>query len=449
MNVAGPTTLSARHERIRSWGLNLIKSSAMNILVVGSGGREHTLAWKLLRSQNVQKVFCIAGNGGTALLKNCENLPATEEDFPKIAHYAKEKAVSFVVVGPEAPLAGGIRDFLEKEGIAVFGPTKAGAKIEASKWWAKRLMREVGIPTAQGEIFTDAAKAKRYISEQGAPIVVKADGLAGGKGVTVAETIEEAHSAIDALFAAKTEQVVVEECLSGEEVSVLAITDGITIRPLLPAQDHKRIGEGDTGKNTGGMGAYSPAPIMTPELLQTVTETVLEPTIKGLRDRAINYQGVLYAGLMITPQGEAKVLEFNCRFGDPETQAVLPLLETPLDEIILACLEKRLHQLPPFQWSPKKALCVVAASEGYPGAYEKGKAITGFPKTDDVLIFQAGTCLDEDGKLVTSGGRVLGVTGLGDDFDRAAENAYKAIAQIHFSGLYYRSDIGYRVRNLD
>ena len=420
----------------------------MNVLVVGSGGREHTLAWKLLQSPNVEKVFCVPGNGGTALLPNCYNLPATEEDFVAITNYAQENAVSFVIVGPEVPLAKGIRDTLQEASIAVFGPTQAGAQIEASKWWAKALMLELGIPTATGETFTDATDAKAYVSEQTAPIVVKADGLAAGKGVTVAATREEANRAIDALFAAETEQVVVEECLTGEEISVLAVTDGITVRPLLPAQDHKRIGEGDTGANTGGMGVYAPAPLMNPTLMTQVIETVLQPTIDGLRERGIDYQGVLYAGLMITPQGEIKVLEFNCRFGDPETQAILPLLETPLDRIILACLEKRLDQLPPLIWSRKKALCVVAASQGYPGTYEKGKAITGITESPEALVFHAGTRLDHEGKLVTSGGRVLGVTGLGDDFDQAAACAYSAIEQIQFSGCYYRRDIGHRVRNV-
>ncbi|AFZ42265.1 phosphoribosylamine--glycine ligase [Halothece sp. PCC 7418] len=419
----------------------------MNVLVVGSGGREHTLAWKLLQSPNVENVFCVPGNGGTALLPHCQNLPATEEDFSKIGQYAKEKAVAFVIVGPELPLAKGIRDFLEQQNIPVFGPTETGAQIEASKWWAKALMQDVGIPTAVGETFTDAETAKAYVTQQGAPIVVKADGLAAGKGVTVAETVESAHTAIEGLFAADTEQVVVEECLVGEEVSVLALTDGITVRPLLPAQDHKRIGEGDTGGNTGGMGAYAPAPLLSAERLAQVTETILQPTVDALRDRAIDYQGVLYAGLIVTPEGDSKVLEFNCRFGDPETQAILPLLETPLDEVIMACLEKRLHELPPLKWSSQKALCVVAASQGYPGSYEKGKEITGTTQDWDAFVFHAGTRLDAEGHLLTSGGRVLGVTGLGDDFDQAAEKAYSAIAQIKFSGCYYRSDIGYRVRS--
>jgi len=420
----------------------------MNVLIVGSGGREHTLAWKLRQSPTVEQVFCIPGNGGTALLPNCQNLLAAEDDFVTIAKYAKEKAVSWVIVGPELPLTQGIRDALQQDNIPVFGPTQTGAQIEASKWWAKSLMQEEGIPTATGETFTDAATAKAYISQQGAPIVVKADGLAAGKGVTVAKTVEQAHHATDALFSANTQQVVVEQCLIGDEVSVIAVTDGITVRPLLPAQDYKRIGEGDTGANTGGMGSYAPAPVMNSELLNQVTETILQPTINALRDRGIEYQGVLYAGLIITSEGEPKVLEFNCRFGDPETQVMLPLLETPLDEIITACLEKRLEKLPPLQWSQQKALCVVAASEGYPGSYEKGKEITGLDKVSDALVFHAGTRLNAEQKLLTSGGRVLGITGLGKDFNQAAETAYRAIAQIHFSGCYYRSDIGYQVRDV-
>jgi len=418
----------------------------VNVLVIGSGGREHALAVSLVQSPNVDQVFCLPGNGGTALIPNCENLPAKEEDFATIAYYAKEKAIAFVVVGPEAPLAKGICDAVRQEGIAVFGPTQAGAQIEASKWWAKALMQEVGVPTAMGETFTDAETAKEYIKQQGAPIVVKADGLAAGKGVTVAETVETAYRAVDNLFAAHIEQIVVEQYLKGQEVSVLGITDGITVRPLLPAQDYKRIGEGDRGPNTGGMGSYAPVPFLSSDFVNQVRETILQPTINGLRQRGIHYQGVLYAGLMVSPTGEAKVLEFNCRFGDPEIQAILPLLETPLDEVITACLEQRLDQFPALKWSSQKALCVVAASQGYPGSYEKGYEITGIGNYPDTLVCHAGTRLTEEGKLLTSGGRVLSVTGLGDDFDQAAERAYRAIAQINFSGCYYRSDIGYQVR---
>lgn len=417
----------------------------MNVLIVGGGGREHTLAWKLLQSPNVEKVFCLPGNGGTALLPNCQNLTGNEEDFDRIATCAKKKKVAFVVVGPEAPLAKGITEALAEFDIPVFGPTQAGAKIEASKWWAKSLMQNVAIPTAFGETFTHAENAKNYIRKQGAPIVVKADGLAAGKGVTVAETVEEATEAVDVLFANDVTQVVVEEYLAGEEVSVLAVTDGITVRPLLPAQDHKRIGEGDTGQNTGGMGAYAPAPLLTSGLLTEITKQVLQPTVEALRERGIIYQGVLYAGLILTPEKKVKVLEFNCRFGDPETQVILPLLETPLDELILACLEQRLKDFPPLQWSGKRALCVVASAAGYPGNYEKGEVISGIPELEEVLVFHAGTRLTDKQQLLTNGGRVLGVTGLGDTLKEAADRAYSAIAQINFSGCYYRTDIGYQV----
>ena len=415
----------------------------MNVLIVGSGGREHTLAWKLLQSPNVQKVFCLPGNGGTAQLPNCQNVAGSEEDFDRIATCAKKRKAAFVVVGPEAPLAQGITDALAEFDIPVFGPTQAGAKIEASKWWAKSLMQNVAIPTAFWETFTNADRAKSYIQKQGAPIVVKADGLAAGKGVTVAETVEEASQAVDALFANGTAQVVVEEYLVGEEVSVLAVTDGITVRPLLPAQDYKRIGEGNTGQNTGGMGAYAPAPLVTSGLLTEIKKQVLQPTIDALRERGITYQGVLYAGLMLTAQKEVKVLEFNCRFGDPETQVILPLLETPLDELILACIEQRLQDFPPLQWCGKRALCVVASAAGYPGSYEKGHEITQLP--EEALVFHAGTCLTQKQKLLTNGGRVLGVTGLGDTLKEAAARAYSAIAQVKFSGCYYRTDIGYQV----
>ncbi|HAX78493.1 MAG TPA: phosphoribosylamine--glycine ligase, partial [Cyanobacteria bacterium UBA11372] len=307
----------------------------MKVLVVGNGGREHALAWKLLQSEQIQQVFCTPGNGGTAVMERCQNLPLRVDDFEGMARFARENDISLVVVGPELPLSLGIADYLRSQNIPVFGPTRAGAQIEASKAWAKALMQEAKMPTAKAVVFADAASAKAYVKAQGAPIVVKADGLAAGKGVTVAQTVEEALAAVEEVFSNSFGMVVIEECLTGEEVSVLALTDGLTIRPLLPAQDHKRIGEGDTGPNTGGMGAYAPAPLLTPQLMQRIEKEVLHNAIAHLRKRKIDYRGVLYAGLMITPQGEPKVLEFNCRFGDPETQAILPLLETPLEELML------------------------------------------------------------------------------------------------------------------
>lgn len=419
----------------------------MKALVVGNGGREHALAWALLRSPNVEQVFCTPGNGGTASTQNCQNLPIKVDDFAAIAQAVADNSIDLVVVGPELPLSLGISDYLQQRNIKVFGPNKESAQIEASKSWAKALMQEAGVPTADSETFTEAQAAIAYIQQQGAPIVVKADGLAAGKGVIVATTEAEACAAVEELFRQGFSKLVVEEFLEGEEVSVLALTDGITIRPLLPAQDHKRIGEGDTGKNTGGMGAYADAPIATPAIMQQIEQEILQPTITTLQKRGIDYRGVLYAGLMITPEGKAKILEFNCRFGDPETQAVLPLLATPLDSLLLACAEQKLAQHPPIKWQEGTAVCVVAASGGYPDAYEKGKVITGIETAEkkEAIVFQAGTKL-EAGKVVTDGGRVLGVTAIGKDFSSAIAQVYSAIECIEFEKMYYRRDIGHRVR---
>ncbi|MFM7424313.1 MAG: phosphoribosylamine--glycine ligase, partial [Elainella sp.] len=410
------------------------------------------LAWKLLQSEQVQQVFCVPGNGGTATLANCSNLDLAQEDFAAIAQFASSNAVDLVVVGPEAPLAAGITDYLQAQNLTVFGPSQAGAQIEASKAWAKALMAEAGIPTAAARVFTEAEAAiayvQTYVQTTGAPIVVKADGLAAGKGVTVAADLDEAIAAIQASFGgqfgAAGEQVVIEECLQGQEVSVLAVTDGLTIRPLLPAQDHKRIGEGDTGANTGGMGAYAPAPIATPELMARVQREVLEPALQALRQRGIDYRGVLYAGLMISPEGDPKVIEFNCRFGDPETQVVLPLLQTPLEQVLLACAQQNLADLPPLSWHPGAAASVVVAAPGYPGSYPKGIPIGGLDQAESqgAVVFHAGTRLKES--LVSDGGRVLNVTAVGDSLQQALDNAYRAIDQIQFEGMYYRRDIGHR-----
>ncbi len=423
----------------------------MKVLVIGNGGREHALAWKLLQSEKINKLVCVPGNGGTATLPGCENLPLAVDDFAGISEYAINHGISLVVVGPEVPLAQGITDYLQNQGLMVFGPNKAGAQIEASKAWAKALMEEAGVPTAKAAVFTEAAPAKAYIQSQGAPIVIKADGLAAGKGVTVAETIAQAEEAIEAIFQGQFgsagSSVVIEECLLGQEVSVLALTDGLTIRPLLPAQDHKRVGEGDTGENTGGMGAYAPAPIATPELMARVQTEVLERTITALQARGIDYRGILYAGLMISPDGDFRVLEFNCRFGDPETQVILPMLETPLEDLILACIEQRLGDMPPIAWKQGAAATVVAAAGGYPGEYAKGKVITGLAaaQTAGATVFHAGTRLNAAQEVVTDGGRVLNVTGLGEDFQEALAQAYAGIEHIQFDQMYYRRDIGYRV----
>jgi phosphoribosylamine--glycine ligase len=419
----------------------------VKILVVGNGGREHAIAWTLLQSPQVEKVFCTPGNGGTATLKGCENYPISVEDFEGIKNLVQNQDISLVVVGPELPLALGITDYLQQHNIKVFGPNQAGAQLEASKAWSKAFMEDAGIPTAKAAVFTDAASAKAYI--QTAPIVVKADGLAAGKGVTVATTVEMAHEAIDTIFAGEFGQdnlrVVVEDFLTGQEVSVLALTDGLTIRPLVPAQDHKQVGEGDTGPNTGGMGAYAPTPHLPPELLSRVQQSVLEPTLATLRQRGIDYRGVVYAGLMISPEGEIQVLEFNCRFGDPETQTVLALLETPLEEVLLACCEQRLEQVS-LIWKSGVSVCVVLASGGYPGSYQKGKVITGIENAEasGAIIFHAGTQL-QDGQILTDGGRVLGVTAVGSTFQEAITQTYKAVNYINFEGLYYRRDIGCRV----
>jgi phosphoribosylamine---glycine ligase len=423
----------------------------VRVLVVGNGGREHALVWKLLQSPQVQQVICVPGNGGTATLERCHNLPLSLTDFAGVGRFALVNNIALVVVGPELPLAAGITDHLRQQGLTVFGPTQAGAQIESSKSWAKALMQEANIPTAAAATFTDAAAAKAYVQAQGAPIVVKADGLAAGKGVTVAATVEAAITAIDQCFQGEFgsagQQVLIEACLTGQEVSILAVTDGLTIRPLLPAQDHKQIGEGDTGENTGGMGAYAPAPIVTPTLLARIQAAVLEPAIAALRQRKIDYRGILYAGLMITPEGEPQVIEFNCRFGDPETQAILPLLETPLEKLLLACAQQKLADFPELVWQPGACACVVLAAAGYPGKYSKGLPISGIRAAEEsgAVVFHAGTSLKHQ-QLLTNGGRVLGVTAVGADFDQAIGQAYGAIEQIQFEGMYYRRDIGHRVR---
>ncbi|MCA6510131.1 MAG: phosphoribosylamine--glycine ligase [Pseudanabaena sp.] len=418
----------------------------MKVLVVGSGGREHALAWKLLQSPNINRVFCIPGNGGTATMQNCQNVSLSIDDFEGILRFAQVQGVGFTIVGPELPLALGIVDYFQAAEALIFGPTKEGAQIEASKSWAKALMKEANIPTAASATFTSLETAQAYVQEQGAPIVIKADGLASGKGVTVAMTLEEATEAIDRIFAGQFgsagETVVIEEFMVGQEVSVLAVTDGKTIRPLSPAQDHKRLGDGDTGPNTGGMGAYAPAPIATPELMAKVQTQVLEPAIAALNARGIDYRGCLYAGLMITPEGEPKVVEFNCRLGDPETQAVLPLLDTNLDDLLMACIEGNLANFPSIKWKKQSSVCVVMAAGGYPDKVDMGQFITGIGKAEDLgaFVFQSGTKL-KNNALVTNGGRVLGVTALGEDIKNAIANVYSAIEFVAYDGMYYRKDI--------
>ncbi len=417
----------------------------MKIVVVGSGGREHALAHQLVRSPGVECCYCLPGNGGTATLAKAENIDLAVDRLEEITQFCQTQAVDLVVIGPELPLTLGLGDRLREVGIKVFGPGQVGAQLEASKSWAKTLMIEAGVPTALGETFTELTAAQAYLRQQGAPIVVKADGLAAGKGVVVAMTELEAQTAIADLFAQGFSKIVIEDYLPGEEVSVLALTDGISVRPLLPAQDHKRIGEGDTGPNTGGMGVYAPAPLATPTLMEKITETILKPTVAQLRTRGIDYRGVLYAGLMVAPDGTVKVLEYNCRFGDPETQAILPLLETPLEDVLLACVEQRLDQFPPLRWKEASAVCVVLAAGGYPGNYNKGQAISGLDQATALgaSVFHAGTTLDQD-QILTNGGRVLGVTALGTSLETAITEAYRVLEPIQFDGMYYRRDIGHR-----
>jgi phosphoribosylamine---glycine ligase len=425
----------------------------VKVLVVGNGGREHALVCSLLRSETIKQIYCVPGNGGTAKLDRCYSLGLEVNDFEGIARFCTVNNMGMVVVGPEVPLALGITDYLKQRNIPVFGPSRAGAQIESSKAWAKELMVEAGIPTAKAATFKDLAAAKEYVQQQGAPIVIKADGLAAGKGVTVAATVEAAIGALEACFGGQFgeagQSVLIEACLVGEEASILAVTDGITIRPLLPAQDHKRIGEGDTGENTGGMGVYAPAPVVTPAIMERVQKEVLEPAIALLKKRNIPYCGILYAGLMITPQGDPQVIEFNCRFGDPETQAILPLLETPLEKLMLACAEGRLASFPELEWRSGVSACVVLAADGYPGKYRKGLPITGIAAAESTgaMVFHAGTQLKSSGELVSEGGRVLGVTALGENFDQAFERAYAAADMIEFEGKYCRRDIGHRVRS--
>ena len=414
----------------------------MKLLIVGSGGREHALAWKLAQSPLVSQLLCVPGNPGMAAVAQCIN-----GDPLSLAQSLK---VDFVVVGPEVPLAEGLVDQLNASGIAAFGPNQQAAQLEGSKDFCKQLLKKYNIPTATFETFNEAAPAKEYLRNQSFPIVIKADGLAAGKGVIIAQGLEEAQSAVDSLFELQSghasPKLVIEEYLEGEEVSLIALTDGQTLIPLVPAQDHKRIGEGDTGPNTGGMGCYSPVPAFDTTLYNYAVREILEPTLKALQSEGIEYRGALYAGLMLTKDGP-KVLEYNCRFGDPETQVILPRLQSDLLPLLLACAGAGDQKLADMscQWTNQAAVCVVMASQGYPGDYRKGDAIRGLDEAaqSGAVVFHAGTKSDGQG-IITSGGRVLGVTALGDDFQAAREACYTAIEQIHFDGAYHRRDIGWR-----
>ena len=415
----------------------------MNILVIGSGGREHALYWKLSESPQTEQIYAIPGNPGMDA-----SAAIALDDHAKILRFVKEKDIGLVVVGPEVPLMNGLVDELEEAGIRAFGPRANAAEIEGSKSFAKDLMKKYGIPTARYEVFTAAEPARAYIRQEGAPIVVKADGLAAGKGVIVAMTEQEALDAVDAImedhsFGDAGARVVIEEFMEGEEASLLAFTDGTTIRPMISAQDHKRAYDGDRGPNTGGMGTYAPAPVMTPEMTERAVEEILKPTIAAMAKEGRVYRGCLYLGLMVTADGP-KVVEFNARFGDPETQVVLPLLDSDLVAIMCACADGTLADVP-IRWKDGAAVCVVLASGGYPGHYDKGQEIHGLADAEAMgaLVFHAGTAM-KDGKLVTNGGRVLGVVGRGADISSAVDAAYAAATKISFKDAYYRKDIAHR-----
>jgi phosphoribosylamine---glycine ligase len=425
----------------------------VNVLVVGSGGREHALAWKIAQSPQVETVYCAPGNAGIARVAECVDIGVN--DFGRLVAFAKEKNVGLTVIGPEDPLSKGVVDRFAREGLLVFGPTGAAAQLEASKAFAKRLMEKYDIPTAKYGEFADAESAIAYVREQGAPIVIKADGLAAGKGVTVAHDVDTAVAAIraamtDKVFGDAGARVIVEECLVGEECSILAFTDGETVLSMAPSQDHKPALDGDLGPNTGGMGAYSPAPLVTDELFDEIDRTVMRPCVAGLASDGTPYTGILYAGLMITQDGP-KVVEFNCRFGDPETQVVLPRMKSDIISAFLACCDGTLDALE-LEWEDAACVSVVMASGGYPGPYEKGKVITGIDDAEDdpaVTVFNAGTKAG-DGGLLTNGGRVLNVTATGPDIPGAIDAAYRAVGKVHFEGAHYRTDIGAKaIRHLE
>jgi len=418
----------------------------MNVLIVGDGGREHALAWKISQSPKVERVFVAPGNAGTAA--DAENVEISAGDFPALIKFAKGNRVRLSVVGPEAPLAAGIVDAFRDAGLRVFGPDKAAAELEASKVFCKNLLRDTDVPTADYQVFNNPDDAVKFLKgREDVPVVVKADGLAAGKGVIVCRRRDEALTAVEMIarrraFGAAGDRMVIEERLDGQEASVLAITDGRTLVTLQPAQDHKPAYDGDTGPNTGGMGAYCPAPLVDDEMLHWIERHVLVPTVHGMKHAGRPFNGVLYAGLMITNQGP-KVLEYNVRFGDPECQPLLMRLKTDLVDVLEAAIDGRLDQLDPLQWDPRPAVCVVMASEGYPGSYTKGHPIRGLDeaaKLADVKVFHAGTKTSE-GQVVTAGGRVLNVTALGNNIANAKFNAYRAVKCIRWSGAWCRKDI--------
>jgi phosphoribosylamine--glycine ligase len=418
----------------------------MKVLVVGGGGREHALAWRLAQSPRVQLVYVAPGNGGTGRDRRLRNVPYTSNEA--LADFAMSEGIAFTVVGPEAPLASGVVDVFRAAGLRIFGPTRAAAQLESSKDFAKAFMQRHGIPTAQYRTFTDAAAARAYVADRGAPIVIKADGLAAGKGVVVAQTVDEALAAIDMMLlgnrlGSSGARVVIEDFLEGEEASFIVMSDGRNALALATSQDHKRLLDGDCGPNTGGMGAYSPAPVVTPTLHARVMREIIMPTINGMAADGIPYTGFLYAGLMIGTGGDAKTLEFNCRMGDPETQPIMMRLKTDFTMLLEAAIDGRLDRVEA-EWDRRTALGVVVAAHGYPDAPRKGDVITRLPRdTDDCVTFHAGTAL-EGGTPVVTGGRVLCVTALGENVRAAQKLAYQAVDQVAFDGAQFRRDIGHR-----
>ncbi len=417
----------------------------MNVLVIGSGGREHALCWKIAQSPKVEKVYCAPGNAGISKVAECVNISA--DDISGLKNFVIKEQIGLTVVGPELPLTLGIVDSFEKDGLRIFGPGKDAARLEGSKSFSKKLMMKYNIPTAAYSVFSNLEEAKSYIENQGAPLVIKADGLAAGKGVLICLTIDDAYQAVDLMmkeknFAEAGESVIIEELLDGEEASFLAFSDGNNVLPLASSQDHKPVYDGDKGPNTGGMGAYSPAPIVTDELNNWILENVMIPVVKGMEKEGCRYKGILYAGLMMTNDGP-KVLEFNCRFGDPEAQPLLVRMKSDIIPILEAAIDGNLAS-EKIEWDNRTSICVVMSSEGYPGDYEKGREITGLEKLDGieaVEVFHAGTTLS-NGRLVTSGGRVLGITALGDGIENAIDSVYKALEYVSWEGAHYRHDIG-------
>ena len=421
----------------------------MKILVVGGGGREHALAWKLDHSAEVDQVFVAPGNAGTAREPRITNLPIAATDIEALLEFALKEAIDLTIIGPEAPLVAGIVDRFQSNRLRCFGPNRAAAQLEGSKAFSKRFMARHGIPTAEYEAFTDPKEAERWIRERGAPIVVKADGLAAGKGVVVARTMEEAITAVHDMlegnaFGDAGHRVVVEEFLEGEEASFIVMADGEHVLPLATSQDHKARDDGDTGPNTGGMGAVSPAPLVTPEIEQRIMDEVIRPTVDGMRADGNPYTGFLYAGLMITADGTPKVLEYNCRFGDPETQPIMMRLRSDLARLCLEALDGDLQDVDA-QWDDRAAVGVVMAAGGYPAEYRKGDVIEGLPQMEDSVkkVFHAGTT-EQDGQVLTSGGRVLCATALGETIATARDNAYELANSIRWPDVYYRRDIGHR-----